>query len=260
MDKNVYTANFKSWSETVPLLLDSANFAEKFQNSGKNQVLLKPNLVNSDPPPITTPVELIQTIIDFIRKNFPSVEIAVGDGCGMKDYETDYVFDELGYTEMASKMNIKLVDLNYAELVSISDPTCRRWPEMHLPETVMESYLVSVPVLKAHSLSTVTLSMKNMVGAAPPKYFDAGSWKKSAFHERIEEAIFELNKYRTPDFTVLDASEGMAEAHLWGRKCAPPPKLLAASESSPDIDAWGAEILGFDWKNINHIKLAKNWK
>ena len=252
----VYVEEFESWEKSVPALLESAKFAEIFKTSGKERILVKPNLVSTDPPPITTPVELVDAIIDFISENLPGVQAAVGEGCGMMDYETDKVFQTLGYTEMAAEKGVELIDLNHAELVSLSDDSCTRWPEMHLPKIIMESFLFSVPVLKAHSFSTVTLTMKNMLGAAPPEYFCAGSWKKSAFHDRIEEAIFDLNKYRTPDFTLLDATEGMAQAHLWGPKCSPPPNRLAASPDPVAIDAWGAELLGFDWRKIGHISMA----
>ena len=248
--------NFESPDITVRDLLKSAEFAEVFRRSGKKRILLKPNLVSTDPPPVTTPVELVAAVVDFLAEILPGTEVVVGEGCGMMDYETDTVFRELGYTEMARKKGIELIDLNHAELVSLSDPSCSRWPEMYLPETVMNSFLFSIPVLKAHSMSTVTLTMKNMMGAAPPEHYCAGSWKKSAFHHRIEEAVFELNKYRTPDFSLLDATEGMAEAHLWGPKCDPLPNLLAAGDNSVEIDKWGAELLGFDWRDIGHIRMA----
>ena len=250
------TVSYKSWEESVPELLDSAGFEDILNTSGKKRVLLKPNLVSTDPPPITTPVELVSNVIDYIVNHFESVGVVVGEGAGMMDYETDTVFNTLGYTEMAQEKGVELVDLNYAPLVSMSDPTCTRWPEMHLPEIVMDSFLLSIPVLKAHCFSTVTLTMKNMIGAAPPKHYCSGSWKKSSFHVKVEEAILDLNKYRTPDFTIMDATEGMAEAHLWGPTCNPPPMLLAASDDPVAIDAWGAGILGFDWQNIGHIEMA----
>lgn len=120
----------------------------------------------------------------------------------------------------------------------------------------MESFLFSVPVLKAHSLAGVTLTLKNMVGVTPPEFFDAGSWKKSAFHQNIQQAVFELNRYRTPDFTILDATIGMSEAHLWGPTCNPPPNKIAASEDPVAIDAWGCREFRRDWRDISHISMA----
>jgi uncharacterized protein (DUF362 family) len=99
--------------------------------------------------------------------------------------------------------------------------------------------------------------MKNMIGCAPPSHFQAnGHWGKSAFHKQIHEAIFDLNRYRSPDFTLLDASVGMAQAHLWGRHCEPPVNKLAAANDPVAIDAYGASLLQRDWQKIKYIHLA----
>jgi uncharacterized protein (DUF362 family) len=128
---------------------------------------------------------------------------------------------------------------------------------MHLPHIAMESFLISVPVLKAHSLAGVTLTMKNMMGLAPPSHYQAGrSWKKSSFHQNVQEAVADLNRYRTPDFTVLDASVGMAQAHLWGPACDPPVRTLAAGYDPVAMDAYGTGLLNKKWQDIGHIKLV----
>ncbi len=251
----VYKVNFSGWKASVPRLLDASGL-DKTLSSLKKKVLIKPNLVEASPPPITTPVELVSCIIDYIRSRNPSLEIIVGEGCGSIDYETPTPFKQLGYVDMAYEKNVKLIDLNCEETVCLSKKECRRWPDMHLPAIIMETFLISVPVLKAHSMADVTLTMKNMMGAAPPRHYNAGSWKKSAFHERIQEAIFDLNRYRTPDFTVIDATVGMAEAHLWGAHCDPAPNMLIASFDPVAADAHGTRILGRDWRRIGHISMA----
>ena len=63
----------------------------------------------------------------------------------------------------------------------------------------------------------------------------------------------DLNRYRTPDFTILDATIGMAESHLWGRTCDPPINIVAAGYDPVAMDAYGAGLLGKDWRHINHI-------
>jgi uncharacterized protein (DUF362 family) len=250
---------FSSWKESVSELLEKTGFAEMVNRSSAQSVLLKPNLVSTDPPPITTHVELVSEIVDFIKDNCSDKTVIIGEGCGMIDYDTPKVFECLGYSELAADKNIELIDLNYAPLRKLTDSSCSHWKEMYLPEIVIDSFLVSIPVLKAHSLSTVTLTMKNMIGVAPPEHYCAGSWKKSAFHSNVEKAIFELNRYRRPDFSIIDAVEGMAEAHLWGPKCSPSPGLLIASENPVEIDKRGAEILGFDWTEIGHIAMAESF-
>jgi len=65
------------------------------------------------------------------------------------------------------------VDLNRAELVRLENSDCPVFPEIFLPELAMSSFLVSVPVLKAHSLADITGTLKNMIGLAPPRFTES---------------------------------------------------------------------------------------
>jgi len=242
------------WQKSVTLLCDRAKLAE---NLNGRPVLLKPNLVEALAPPITTPAALVEAIVRYLLDRVQGVRVIVGEGCGAREYGTDRCFAELGYTEFARKYGIGLVDLNEEKPVERSLSQCRRWPVMHLPALVYETFLLSVPVLKAHSLAGVTLTMKNMMGTVPPSHYQRGGhWKKSSFHENMQAAVLDLNRYRTPDFTILDATVGMRVAHLWGPTCDPPPELLAASFDPVAIDAWGCSVLARDWRHIGHIAAA----
>ncbi len=251
----VYTCEYISWQESVNTILDEAGLGLRLAD--EKQILIKPNLVEDLKPPITTPVGLVSALVDYIQVNASHVDIIIGEGTGGTGYDTFRPFANLGYSSEASEKGVELVDLNDAPLRKISKPECGRWPEMHLPDLVFESYLISVPVLKAHSLAGVTLTMKNMMGICPPAHYQqGGAWKKASFHAGIHEAVFDLNRYRTPDFTLLDATVGMKDAHLWGPTCDPHPNMLAAGFDPVAIDAWGTAILKRDWKRIGHIRQA----
>lgn len=255
MDNNIYTTQKDDWQGAVGRLLVAAGLADKLQHTPT--ILIKPNLVEALPPPITTPVALVEAIVDFIISQKTACRIIVGEGTGAIEYDTYHCFETLGYVAMAARKGVELTDLNSEPLRRHEQPQCHRWPELYLPCMLDEVFLLSVPVLKAHSLAGVTLTMKNMMGCVPPsRYREGNSWGKSAFHSRIHEAVFDLNRYRTPDFTLLDASVGMAEAHLWGRHCDPPVGRLAAGWDPVAIDSYGATLLGKKWQTIGHIKMA----
>jgi uncharacterized protein (DUF362 family) len=257
MRKNkLYLCRFEGdWHRSVSGLLDASGLVSELKAS--KRVLIKPNLVEALKPPVTTPVALVGAIVDYLLDRAPGAEVIVGEGTGAADYDTSHAFEELGYKELAEKKPIKLLDLNVEPLVKLSNQNLSRWPAIYLPRIVMESFLISVPVLKAHSLSCVTLTMKNMMGAVPPVHYQAGGhWKKSAFHDRMQESILDLNRYRTPDFTVLDATVGMAEAHLWGPACDPQPGVLVAGFDPVAMDAYGTGLLKRDWRTIDHISRA----
>jgi len=238
----------------VAVLLDCA-FPRR--SVGDRPILIKPNLVEARRPPITTPVDLVAAIVGWLQRNLPGVPIIIGEGCAARDYDTFYVFDQLGYTEFARRAGVQLVDCNEEPVVPVELPDGLVWRRMYLPALVFDCFLLSVPVLKAHSLAGVTLTMKNMMGCAPPAHYQRGGhWKKSAFHDRMQEALFDLNRCRTPDFTVLDATVGMAVAHLWGPTCEPPPNVLAAGTDPVAMDGWGCRLLGRDPFAVGHVRLA----
>lgn len=243
---------FTSFAESVPRLLDKLGAAAVFAH--QSRILVKPNLVNDSPPPVTTPVACCEAIVEYIKAH-SDAHIVIGEGCGDAVLETDQVFDTLGYREMANRLGVELVDLNGAELVRLENPGCPVFPEMYLPGIAMSSYLVSVPVLKAHSLADITGSLKNMIGIAPPRYYSGrhGSWKKAVFHADMQQSIMDLNRYRTPDLTVLDATIGMPDFHLGGRHCDPPVNRLLAGFDPLEIDRTSAGLLGLDWRSIGHL-------
>ncbi len=254
MGKIIYTA-FTSWDESVPRLLQSTNLLELI--SQHHTILIKPNLVENIPPPVTTPVELVEAVIDYLQEHAPEKKLIIAEGIGAKEYDTLHCFNELGYSHLASIKGVELIDLNEEPSLLKKNSSCERWPEMYLPELTDNVFLFSVPVLKVHTLAKVTLTMKNMMGLPPPKHYqDGGYWKKSSFHQDVQNAIFDLNRYRTPDFTLLDATIGMIESHLWGATCNPPKNIIAASSDPVAIDAYGASLLEKDWRNIDHIRLA----
>jgi len=248
----IFMQSFTNWSEAVTPLLRQSGLLERLGSA--TTILIKPNLVENFLPPITTPVALVAEIVGFLSRERPKLRIVIGEGTGARDYNTFHPFRELGYSMLAEELSLELLDLNEVPLRHLQLPQCRRWPEMFLPEILFDSFLLSVPVLKAHSLAGVTLTMKNMMGCAPPSHYEKGGhWKKSAFHDDVQSAVLDLNRYRTPDFTVLDATVGMSVAHLWGPHCDPPPGKLAAAADPVAIDVYGAGLLRRNWRQIGHL-------
>jgi len=251
----VWSGPSSSPERSIEVLLETADLFGFLEN--EKQVVLKPNLVEALEPPITTPAWFIELIVDQLLKRCPHLKIIIADGTGSLSYDTFHCFELLGYLRITERSNVFLVDLNCEPSRHLENRECVRWPEMYLPELIFNSFLISVPVLKAHSMSRVTLTMKNMMGCAPPAHFQGnGGWGKSSFHHQLDEAIFDLNRYRTPDFTILDASIGMAQAHLWGPTCDPPVGKIAVSYDPVAIDAYGTSLLGKSWQDIGHIRMA----
>lgn len=251
----IWSGEFVSYRDSLPPVLEASGLADEL--TGFQTVVIKPNLVEALDPPITTHVDMVEALVDFILLINPKVRIIVGEGTGALEYDTLHCFDQLGYMKLRDKDRVQLLDLNIEPCRRLTNSDCKRWPELYLPELLFDCFLISVPVLKAHSLCRVTLTMKNMMGCAPPAHYQqGGAWGKSSFHTKLDEAIFDLNRYRSPDFTVIDAAVGMAKAHLWGPTCSPPVKKIIASYDPVAVDAYGTSLLRKSWKDIGHLWMA----
>ena len=247
----INTVDFTSYEISVPILMDQLSIDEIFTTS--DRIIIKPNLVNASPYPVTTPAILCGEIISWLRDHF-SNSVIIAEGTGDIHRNTMEVFDELGYVSLSSEMNVPLVDLNEEETILLSDSRNKIFPEFHMPAITMDSYIISVPVLKAHSLARITGTLKNMMGFAPPRFYQADShWKKSEFHKHMQQSIRELNRYRTPDLTIMDATTGLSQYHLGGPVCDPPVNKLIGGTTPVEIDREAARLLGFDWTEIQHL-------
>ncbi len=246
--------NFSSYGETVRACLDRVGAGKALRR--RRLVWIKPNLVNDSPFPVTSDPEMIRAVVEYVRDN-SRARIIIAEGCGDAGMETHEVFESLGYDRLARECGVELVDLNSEPLKRLRNPEFQVLPEMYLPGRIFSGMLISVPVLKRHSLAGVTLGMKNLLGMAPPKYYQqGGGWKKSFFHGRMQQSIFELNCCRKPDLSIVDARVGLAEYHLGGAECSPAVNRILAGFDPVAVDAAGAELLGLSWQDVGHIRLA----
>lgn len=243
--------SFESYKISVPKTLDAINASHLFAE--QETILLKPNIVNGSPFPVTTAPEFCAPVVEYI-KNCSKAKIIIAEGCGDNANETSDLFNLLGYDKLAEKYDIELMDLNHEPLTTLTHPENKIFPEIYLPQIAFNSFILSLPVLKAHSLAYITGTLKNMMGFAPPEYYSgSGVWKKAFFHEQMQDSLIELNRFLKPDLTLMDASVGLAEYHLGGPECHPRVNKLIVGDDPFEIDQCAARLLGFDPDSIRHI-------
>ena len=251
-DMKTVAIPFTTYDASIPEALDQIGAASVFEKQA--HILLKPNLINADPHPVTTPAACCEAAVRYIRE-CSQADIVIAEGCGIPEMSTDEIFARLGYTELAHRWGVELVDLNNAPLQEVPNPGGLLYPSMMLPQIALTHYLISVPVLKAHSLSEMTGTLKNMMGLLPPRYYgsNGSAWRKAAFHQDLHRSIRELNACRPPDLTIMDASVGLAVFHLGGPCCDPPLATIIAGSDPLDVDRRAAGLLGLEWRRISYL-------
>ena len=249
---NLVTIDFSSYPESVTKALDAIGARERLAK--QSAILIKPNLINASPHPVTTPVDCCEAVVEYLL-TYSKANIVIAEGCGDSSLETDDIFDMLGYRNLSKRYGISLVDLNKSPLTKLENKNCSVFPEIYLPEIAFTHFIISLPVLKAHSLAVITGTLKNMMGFAPPRYYSGkfGRWKKAVFHGDMQQSIIDLNMYRSPDLSLMDATAGLAEYHLGGRHCSPPVGKIIAGFNPIEVDRIAATLLGFNWEEIPHL-------
>ncbi|MFQ6080687.1 MAG: DUF362 domain-containing protein [Candidatus Bathyarchaeia archaeon] len=212
----------------------------------KGKVVIKPNLIVNRPYPTTTSAETVEAIARYCKRFGKDLVIAEGSGW-TNTYEA---FRDQGYLEVAEKHGVKLVDLNRDRYERRRNPQAMVLKEFEFPSTLRNSYIISAAVLKVHSITTVTLSLKNMLGATIGR-------DKGRFHDYgINESIVDINLYKTPDLAIIDGRTGNVAGELGGRTRRF--NLMVFSEDPVAADAVGASILGLNPLSITHLRLAQD--
>jgi uncharacterized protein (DUF362 family) len=143
-------------------------------------VVLKPNLVDYLPGDAinTHPILVLAAVEAFRRLGAKSVVIAEGPG---HQRDTRLVLSQSGYEESLRDEKIRFVDLNRDELIRMPlQAAFSGMQQLWLPRTVLTAdFLVSMPKIKTHHWSGVTLAMKNIFGIVPGARY---GWPKNILH------------------------------------------------------------------------------
>lgn len=244
---------------------------------GKNRIMLKPNLVTNSAECTTKPI-VIKTLAQLMQK--AGKEVMIGEGsaaagsfnvinneiCRTKKREIldnmqQHVFDTLGYTEMAKSLKIPLINLHSGDIVEVPlrNGFAAKSVKIHKSLTEID-LLCSVPMMKTHSLATVTLSMKNLIGLYPgTEYYSVRSW----LHDRAAEAgstgvayeVIDMNSAVSTGLAVIDASTAMEGNGPSGGPLVDM-GLIIAGTCPLATDMIGATLMGFETTEIPAIVLA----
>jgi len=241
----------ESYSQNLEQVLRSALDLFRLDVRGKI-VLLKPNLVDYIPGNhINTHPLLVSAAVECFRR-LGAAAVLVGDGPGHQR-DTELVLSESGMKDELRQRRVRFVDLNRDELVE--RPLLASYTDLKLlwlPRTVLASdFIISMPKVKTHHWSGVSLSMKNMFGVVPGiKY----GWPKNILHWKgIERSIMDVCATVPVHFVIADAIVTMEGNGPLNGKPRPLNRIILADDPVA-ADATCARLMGLDPERITHIR------
>ena len=222
------------------------------------RVLLKPNAgrVAHSGEGITTHAEVVAAAIDAFRRT--GADVAVGESpiTGVKTMEA---FEATGIAAEARKRNCTLYDMDQRRFVEMDVPDGRVLHELKVcPEVLEFDVIVSVPVMKMHMHTDVTLSVKNMKGCL---------WRRSKVklhmlppikgsdEKPLNVAIADVASVLRPHLAIIDGTVGMEGLG----PSAGGPKALECVVVSADAfaaDAVACRLMGTRAEDVPHLRMG----
>jgi len=237
--------NFEGVREAVRNVMTFAHWQEHIKGE---KIFLKLNLMSSQvvPGQCTSPW-FFESVLKEITETKPNLEIICGDADVAGTKQFDDAVKNWGIKEVADRYGVSVVNLSKlpAEKMRIGE----KLGKLNIPKILMEvDCIVTLPVIKAHCLTTITGALKNQWGLLPRF--------RHRFHPIVNDAIPEINKFFNVTFAVADMTISMEGP---GPRCGIPKicDLVLASADRVALDAAAATIMGFNPKQIGHIVNAE---
>jgi uncharacterized protein (DUF362 family) len=225
--------------------------------SGK-RVLLKPNAgrIAHSGDGVTTEAQVVAAAIDAFRR--AGAEVVVGESpiTGVKTMEA---FEATGIADVANKRNCPLIDMDERPCVEVDIPDGHVLHRLKLCPEVMEfDLIVSIPVMKMHMHTAVTLSVKNMKGCL---------WRRSKVQlhmlapvpdsdaKPIDVAITDMASVLRPHLAIIDGTVGM-EGLGPGAGAAKALDCVVVGADGFAADAVACRLMGTRAEDVPHLLMG----
>src|SRR6266581_2536582 len=219
---------------------------------GAKIAILKPNFVagRNAETGSTTSFALLKAVAEEVRACGAEPVLCETPGT---EFDREATYTILGVEKFCEENGIRILRVDpeggEADWVELRPAGAKKLRRYHIPRILEEARLINLPVLKTHVVSTMTLSMKNVMGILPRPD------RRSMHTFGIDQSIVDMNLGIKPDLNIVDGSVGQdGEGPLYGDKA--DLQVLIAGRDSLAVDMACCEIVGVKPRAIPHLKLA----
>jgi len=227
---------------------------------GDQQVMIKPNFVQTSVQLAATHVDAVRGILEFLRPHYKK-EIIIGEAAATKE-GTFAGYKNYGYPALEKEYKVKLVDLNlghYQYRYTLGEKNAPVPIRIASPFVDPNLFVISAAMLKTHGMVSVTLSLKNVLMGAPINDYK-GKSDKFQMHlgphyepdDILHFNMFHMAQEIYPDLAVIDGFTGM-EGDGPSRGTPVDSRIALASMDALAADTLGARLMGFDAKKIGYL-------
>jgi uncharacterized protein (DUF362 family) len=244
------------WEYGKNSVAETIELCDGFKNlSSDMNVVIKPNLVNwidkykFAPFGVLTTSVVIEGLVKAL-KDFGVSEITIAEGTAIQKEmgsETYIIYDRLNYQYLSKQYGVNLVDLNKEEHVRT-----KLGPfSLRIAKRILDAeYMIDLPALKTHSLTKITLGFKNLKGCL---HINSKKECHNPDHS-VDEYVVQLGTRLYPHLVVTDGLYALERGPMYIGH-AHRTDLILASRDMFSNDCVGAVIMGFQPKQVEHLKM-----
>ena len=220
----------------------------------KTQILIKPNLVFWDDsipfPPygVLTTTRMVEALVANLKeRGFQN--ITVGEGT-MLDRQLNIsaktIFKRFGYDRFVKRYGVRLIDFFDEPFISVKQDGV----EMGVAKSALDAeFLITLPALKTHSQTKISLGIKNLKGAVDMK-------TRRLFHSPkvdLDQCIALLGQLLEPDLNIIDGIYGLEQGpHFFGQAHRFDTIMISKNPLAADIGA--CYLMGIDPEKVGHLR------
>lgn len=230
--------------ETVSAVMDNAHYKE-FIPKGST-VFLKVNL-GWDlfiPGSVTNPA-VFEGVARKLRGYAKKICVVESDQV-LENINRAYYKSKI--SEIANRLNVDWINLSYCQKITKTIPENCVIKNVTIPKILTRGVIVTLPVMKTHNKTTITISLKNQWGCIPKM--------RHMYHLFLTDAISDVNTALCVKFSVVDgtiALEGNAPKTGIPREVG----IVGAGGDLVEVDSVFAHLMGFNPREIPHLVEAE---
>jgi uncharacterized protein (DUF362 family) len=220
----------------------------RFVNKGA-KVVVKPNVLTGRPPETATTTNP-EVMAEVIRMCWEAgaASVTVFDN---PTVSARPAFETCGLAKAADETGAMLKYLSSRDFQDFDIPEGKAitsWPLV--TEALEADVLINIPIAKAHSVTTLTLSMKNLMGIM--------GGRRGSIHSNIATKLVDLNTLVKPQLVILDAYRMLFRNGPTGGNPADVkmPKTVVVGTNQVSVDAYGASFFDMKPADVEHIAQA----
>jgi uncharacterized protein (DUF362 family) len=229
--------------------LEFVNWSKNVQSG--SVVFVKPNFTfPSYSKGVTTSPKLLKLLLEKLKDRSNRIIVGESNG-GNHSFTAEEAFQGHDMYKICRDTGVELVNLSKLPCRFVESRIQGKKVKVQLPELLINDIdcFISVPTLKVHVMTRVSLGLKNMWGCYPDTM-------RGLNHQNIAHKLTLLAKTLNPKLTIIDGLYGLdGHGPMFGNPVET--NLMIASDNVVVADTLGSQIMRQDVKKVRHIQIAE---